>query len=104
MRAADELAVYVGPLAALARPVLHRFHLHVVPVLPERADDAAVVGHVAVPVGGALPDAHGGQVRWLQRRHVPLVDAVIGNAVEPDLAVGPGLHAGPFDAVVEILG
>src|SRR5262245_52592398 len=62
------------------------------------------MGHVAVPVGGALPDAHGGQVRRLQRRHVPLVDAVIGNAVEPDLAVRPGLHAGPLDAVVEILG
>ena len=60
--------------------------------------------HVAVPVGGALPDAHGGEVRRLQRRHVPLVDAVVGDAVEPDLAVRPGLHAGPFDAVVEILG
>ena len=62
------------------------------------------MGHVAVPVGGALPDAHGGEVRRLQRRHVPLVDAVIGNAVEPDLAVRPRLHAGPFDAIVEVLG
>src|SRR5215471_2508272 len=104
MRSADELAMYAGQLAALARAVLHRFHLHVVPVLPERADDAAVMGHVAVPVGGALPDAYGGQVRWLQRRHVPLIDAVIGNPVEPDLAVRPRLHAGPFDAIVEILG
>src|SRR5262249_30535202 len=90
--------------AAFAGAVLHRFHLHVVPVLPERADDAAVMGHVAVPVGGALPDAHGGQVRRLQRRDVPLIDSVIGNPVEPDLAVRPRLHAGPFDAVVEILG
>src|SRR5215471_7642252 len=104
MRSADELAMYAGQLAALARAVLHRFHLHVVPVLPERADDAAVVGHVAVPVGGAFPDAHGGEVRRLQRRDVPLVDAVIGDAVEPDLAIRPGLHAAPFDAVVEILG
>src|SRR5499433_2184269 len=104
MRSADELAMYAGPLAALARAVLHRLHLHVVPVFPERADDAAVMGHVAVPVGGALPDAHGRQVRRLQRRLVPLVDAVIGNAVEPDLTVRPGLHAGPLDAVVEILG
>ncbi len=91
-------------LAALARAVLHGLHLHVVPVFPERAEDAAVMRHVAVPVGGALPDAHGGEVRRLQRRHVPLVDAVIRDAVEPDLAVRPGLHAGPFDAIVEVLG
>jgi hypothetical protein len=62
------------------------------------------MGHVAVPVGGAFPDAHGGKVRRLQRRHVPLVDTVVGDAVEPDLAVGPRLHAGPFDAIVEVLG
>src|SRR5215468_11756998 len=104
MRPADQLAVHARALAALARAVLHGLHLHVVPVFPERADEAAVMGHVAVPVGGAFPDAHGGQVRRLQRRHMPLVDAVIGNAVEPDLAVRPGLHAGPLDAVVEILG
>ena len=62
------------------------------------------MGHVAVPVGGPLPDAHGGEVRRLQRRHVPLVDGIVGDAVEPDLAGRPRLHAGPFDAVVEILG
>src|SRR3954466_9363396 len=62
------------------------------------------MGHVAVPVGGALPDTHGGKVRRLQRRHVPLGDAVVGDAVEPDLAVGPRLYAGPFDAIVEVLG
>ena len=60
--------------------------------------------HVAIPVGGAFPDAHRGEMRRLERRDVPLIDAVIGNAVEPDLAVRPRLHAGPFDAVVEILG
>src|SRR3977135_4623532 len=62
------------------------------------------MSHFAVPIGGALPDAHGGEMRRLQRRHVPLVDAVIGNPVEPDLAVGPRLYAGPFDAIVEVLG
>src|SRR5204862_1728673 len=71
---------------------------------PERAEDAAMMRHVAVPIGGALPDAHGGEMRRAQRGDVPLVDAVVGNAVEPDLAVAPGLHAGPFDAVVEVLG
>ncbi len=59
--------------------------------------------HVAVPVGGAFPDAHRREMRRLQRRDVPLVDAVVGDAVEADLAVRPGLHAGPFDAVVEVL-
>ena len=91
-------------LAALAGAVLHGLDLHVVPVRPERRQDAAVMGHVAIPVGGALPDAHGGEVRRLQRSDVPLVDAVIGDAVEADLAVRPRLHAGPFDAVVEVLG
>src|SRR5499433_3492474 len=104
MRSADELAMYAGPLAALARAVLHRLHLHVVPVFPERADDAAVMGHVAVPIGRTLPDAHGGQVRRLEARHVPLVDGVIGDAVDPDLAVRPRLRVCPFDAIVEILG
>src|SRR6516165_1466066 len=87
VRPAYQLAMHARALAPLARPELHGFHLHVVPVLPERADDAAVMGHVAVPVGGALPDAHGGKMRRLERGHVPLVDGVIGNTVEPDLAV-----------------
>ena len=60
--------------------------------------------HVAIPVGRAFPDAHRGEVRRLQRGDVPLVDAVIRDAVEPDLAVRPRLHAGPFDAVIEVLG
>ena len=104
LRPAHRLAVHAAPLAALAGAVLHGLHLHVVPVFRKRAEDAAVVRHLAVEVGAALPDAHGGEVGRLQRRHVPLVDGVVGNAVEPDLAVRPGLHAGPFDAVVEILG
>ncbi len=104
LRPADELAVHAAPAAALARAVLHGLHLHVVPVFPERAENAAMVRHVAIPVGGALPDAHGGEMRGLHRRHLPLVDAVVGNAVEADLAVRPGLDAGPFDAVVEVLG
>src|SRR5262245_25487934 len=89
--------------AAPAQPVLDRLHLHVVPVGEERAEDAAVVRHVAVPVGRALPDAHGREVRRLERRDVPLVHAVIGDAVQADLAAGPRLHARPLDAVVEIL-
>src|SRR5205823_14088734 len=104
MRAADELAVHAGPLAAFARAVLHRLHLHVVPILPERADDAAAMSHIAVPVGGALPHAHGGEMRRLKARHVPLIDGVVGNTVESDLAVRPRLRSRPLDAVVEIFG
>ena len=104
VRSAHQLAMHAASFTALAGAVLHGLDLHVVPVFPERAEDAAVVRHVAIPVGGAFPDAHGGQVRRLARRHLPLVDAIIGNAVEPDLAVRPRLHAGPFDAVVIILG
>ena len=89
--------------ALFAAAVLHRLDLHVVPVFPERADDAAMVRHVAVPVGGALPDAHRGEVRRLHRGDVPLVDRVVGNAGQADLAVAPGLRRRPFDTVVKIL-
>src|SRR5882724_2516522 len=88
---------------ALAQAVLHRLHLHVVPVCPEGGKNPSVVRHVAVPVGGAFPDAHRGQVRRLKRSDVPLVDAVIGNSVQADLAARPGLNARPFDAEVEVL-
>ena len=104
VRPADQLAMHAASLAALAGAVLHGLDLHVVPILPECGENAAVVRHVAIPVGGAFPDAHGGQMRRLARSHVPLVDAVIGNAVQSDLAVRPRLGAGPFDAVVIILG
>jgi hypothetical protein len=104
LRPAHQFVVNRAALAAFAGAVLHGFHLHVVPVLPERRENAAMVRHVAIPVGRAFPHAHRGEMRRLQRGDVPLVDAVIRNAVEPDLAVRPVLHTGPFDAVVEILG
>ena len=59
--------------------------------------------HVAIPVGRALPDAHRGQMRRLAAGDVPLVDAVIADAVQPDPAITPCLHAGPLDAIMEIL-
>jgi hypothetical protein len=100
--AAHELAGCAAARPALAQAVLHRLHLHVVPVRPEGAEDAAMVRHVAVPVGRAFPDDHRGQVRRLERRDVPLVDAVVRDAAQTHLAVRPGLHARPFDAVVEV--
>jgi hypothetical protein len=101
-RTADQFAVHARPVSALAGAILHGLHLHVVPVGPEGGENAAVMRHVAVPVGRALPDAHGGEMRRLQRSHMPLIDAVIGNAVQPDPAVRPGLHPGPLDAMVEV--
>src|SRR5215470_5033020 len=63
-----------------------------------------MTGHVAIPVRRTLPHANGCKVRRLQRRYVPLVDAIVRYAAEPDFAVRPRLHTGPFDAVVEVLG
>src|SRR6478752_2607744 len=101
-RSAHQITMNAAALPALASAVLHGLHLHVVPVLPKRRENAAMMRHVAVPVGSALPDAHGSEMRRLQRSYVPLIDAVIGDTVEADLAVRPWLPARPFDAIVEI--
>src|SRR5262249_9589021 len=82
---------------------LNGLDLHVVPVFPKGRENAAVMRHVAIPIGRAFPDTHGRQVWRLQRSDVPLVYAVIGNPVETHLAVRPGLHTRPFNAIVEIL-
>src|SRR5258708_37951379 len=103
-RAAYQFAAHARTFAALARAVLHRLHLHVVPVLPERAEDAAVMGHVAVPVGSALPHAHGGQVRRTTGPRAALGDGGAGGTFEPRLAVPPRPGGGPFGAPVELLG
>src|SRR5258708_33796413 len=88
-RAAYQFAAHARTFAALARAVLHRLHLHVVPVLPERAEDAAVMGHVAVPVGSALPHAHGGQMRRPKAPPAPLIYGVVRNNVETRPGVRP---------------
>ena len=58
---------------------------------------------IAVVGGRTLPRDHGGEVWRLELRHVPLIDGIIGYAVQSDLAVGPGLRPRSFDRVVEIL-
>ena len=58
---------------------------------------------LAVVVGRAFPDAQRGEVLRLQRRRLPLVHRVIGDAVQADLAVRPRLHAGPVDADRDVL-
>src|SRR6202022_4362425 len=86
----------LGPAA-----VLHRRDDVLVPLLAERGQDAAVAGVLAVPVRAALPDAHGGQVRGLGRRNLPLVLRVVGDSGQADLAVAPGRRAAPFVAARE---
>src|SRR5262249_52798208 len=53
-------------------------------------------------VRGALPDADRGRVGRLGRRALPLVHRVVRDAVQPDLAVAPGLLGRPLDALVEV--
>src|SRR5262249_19136505 len=103
VRARDPVAVHSAAVAAGAKPVLHGLDLHVVPVLRKRVVDAAVVAQLPIEVGKAFPDADRGEVFGLKARDLPLVDRVVRDAGEPDLAVRPRLRAGPFDAVVEIL-
>src|SRR6188508_3845688 len=86
-----------------AEPVLHRLDLHVVPVLRKGIVDAAVVAELTIEIGETLPDADGREMLWLQARDLPLVDGVIRNAAEADLAVRPRLLTGPLDAVMEVL-
>ncbi len=102
-RARHPVAVHAALEAARAAPVLERVDLRARPVVRETvAENAAVMRHVAIEVGGALPQADRGQVLWLQRRALPLVLGVVGDAVQPDLAVRPRLHARPFDAGGEV--
>jgi protein-disulfide isomerase-like protein with CxxC motif len=83
--------------------MLHARHLARMPAVQKIAQDSAVAAQLAVIVGRAFPDAQRGEVRRFQRAHVPLVHRVIGNAVDADLAVAPGLRAGPLDAFVKVL-
>ena len=101
LRAGYPVAVHAAAMAFDAKPVLHGLDLHVVPVLREGVVDAAVVAELAIEIGKAFPDADGGEVLGLQARDLPLVDGVVGDAAQADLAVRPRLHARPFDAVDE---
>src|SRR5690606_40203784 len=96
---AHQLAGHPAPRSPLAEAVLHRLHLHVVPVGEERAEDAAVVSHIAVPIRRPLPNTDRSEVARLARRRMPLIDRVVGNAVEADLPVAPSLSPRPFGAV-----
>ena len=83
--------------------MLHTEHLPRVPSQRHHIDDAAVPVNIAIKISGAFPNTNSGQVRRLQRGHLPLIHRVIRNAVEANLAVAPGLPACPLNAIVKIL-
>src|SRR5205814_486241 len=99
---ANELARDAALRAALAHAVLHRLHLHVLPVLAEAADDAAVARALAVGVVPAFPDADRREMRRLRRRGAPLVRGVVRDAVHADFARAPRLRGAPLDALVDV--
>src|SRR5262249_3411224 len=79
-----------------AAPGLHLVALPRRRVRPEAGAEGAAGGpHVAGDAGGAPPAAHGGEMLRLPPRRLPLVLCVVGDAVEPDLAVAPRLRSRP---------
>jgi hypothetical protein len=84
--------------------MLHGLDLHVVPILEEVAEYAAVVTEVTVEVRRAFPNTDSGEMGGLELGDLPLIHTVIRDSVEPNLAITPWLNAGPLYAIVEILG
>jgi hypothetical protein len=91
-------------LTPIGQPVLDRLDLHVVPVGPEGGENATVMRHVPVAVGGTLPDTHRGQMWRLAGGGVPLVDRVVGDAVETHETGAPRLSPCPLDARHHVVG
>ena len=103
-RTGGKLARVGVDVTFLSKAVLYRHYLLLEPVRPEGAQDSPMVGHVPVPIRGPLPGDHGGEMRRLQGSHMPLIDRIIGDSQQADLAVAPGLGARPLDAEVKIAG
>src|SRR5258708_12739456 len=61
-----------------------------------------MVRHSGVPTGRTFPDTYPLGVGRLQRSHLPLIDRVIRDAVQADVAVRPGLGTGPLDAFIKV--
>ncbi len=91
--AADQLPGDRVPRSALPQAVLDRLDLLVVPVLPERRQDAAVVRGVAVEVARPLPHADRPQVGRLGGGDQPLVHAEVGDPESPTLPSDHGSAA-----------
>src|SRR5205823_1554667 len=100
LRAAGQLTGVRIFLPARTHAVLHGLHLHVLPVLAEAADDAAVPRALAIGVVPAFPDADRREVRGHRRRGAPLVRRVVRDAVHANFARAPRLRGGPLDALV----
>src|SRR5690349_4448238 len=83
--AADRHAGYQAFLAA-REAVLHGLHLHVLPVLAEAADDAAMARALAIRIVPSFPHADRREMRRLHGRGAPLVARVVRNAVHPNFA------------------
>ena len=103
LRSGHQLARDHASGAAFAHSVLHARHLARIPARQEVGENPTVTAELAVIVGRAFPDAQRGEMRRAERGHLPLVHGVIGDAVDADFAVAPGLRAGPLDAPIEIL-
>ena len=88
---------------ARTQTVLHRGGGAAIPDVFHVAADAAVIGEVTIEISETLPRNHRRQMRRLQAGGVPLIDGVIRNSQQTDLAVAPSLRASPFDAGVHVL-
>ena len=63
-RPGHQLARDRAARAARADAVLHACDLARIPAGQKITENAAVTAHFAIVVGGALPDAQGGEMRW----------------------------------------
>src|SRR5207247_11273039 len=101
-RPGHTLAGHPAAPACASPRVLHPDDLRGEPGPAEGAQNAAVMAEVAVIIGGPLPDADGGQMRRLERRDLPLVHRVVGDAVQADLDGAPRLRHRPLDYMAAV--
>jgi hypothetical protein len=90
--------------AAFADAVLNGAGLDLRPALGEFRQDAALPHHVAVVVVVPLPRDDRRQVLRIALGDAPLRHRVVRDAEHPDLAAAPRLRAGPFDALLGVVG
>src|SRR5215469_13165975 len=88
--------------SVVADAMLYARYLRRVPLPDEDVQYSAVAGEVPVEVAATLPRADRGQMRRLERGDLPLVNCVVRDAKQADLAGAPPLRRGPLDAVVVV--
>ncbi len=104
LRTGNQFAGDPAAQSALAEAMLRAMEGAREQIVEELAVNAAVARDLAIPVGGAFPDAQRGEMRRLMLRHVPLVHGVIGDAIHPHLAAAPRLRRGPLDTGIDVGG